>query len=347
MVRIQDVRKSNLAFKLSGHATGLVAVFVGATSGIGMGTLKQFAKYARAPKVYILGRSKAAATPLLNEIKASNPQGTFEFIETEISLMKNVDLACDQIKANEKKVDILFLSPGYLSFDSRVESVEGMDIPHALRYYTRLRFVYDLMPLLLESPNPRVVSILAGGQETAIDINDLEVRNDFSFMKAAKNGTTQTTLAFEELAKSYPSISFIHKYPGFVNTGVIARLLATAPGIFYYPATLASWLVLPIVNLFSTTVDEAGERGLFLVTSARYPPAKPKTEFVGVQVQGVPVAESSVVKDGHGNGVYRLNANDESADESPVLPGYRLDEVGKTVWEETQAAWDRALERSA
>jgi len=347
MVRINDIRKSNLAFKLSGHAEGLVAVFVGATSGIGMGTLKQFAKYAKAPTVYILGRSKKAAAPLLDEIKASNPGGTFEFIESEVSLMRNVDLVCDQIKANEKKVDIVFTSPGYLSFDSRVESVEGMDIPHALRYYTRLRFIYNLIPLLLESPNPRVVSILAGGQETAIDINDLEVRNDFTFMKAAANGTTQTTLAFEELAKSYPSISFIHKYPGFVNTGVIARLLATAPGLFYYPAQLARWVVLPFINLISTSVDEAGERGLFLVTSARFPPAKPKTEFAGVEVQGVPVAASSVVKDGKGNGVYRLNADDESAAESPVLPGYRLDDVGKTVWEETQAAWDRALERSA
>lgn len=119
MVKISDVRKSNLAFKLSGNASGLVAVFVGATSGIGMGTLKQFAKYAQAPKVYILGRSKTAAAPLLNTLQVSNPEGKFEFIETEISLMKNVDLACDQIKANEKKVDILFTSPGYLAFGSR------------------------------------------------------------------------------------------------------------------------------------------------------------------------------------------------------------------------------------
>jgi len=119
MVNIKDVRKSNLAFKLSGHASGLVAVFVGATSGVGMGTLKQFAKYATAPKVYVIGRSKTGATPLLNELKASNPEATFEFIETEISLIKNVDLACDEIKSKEKKVDILFMSPGYLSFDGR------------------------------------------------------------------------------------------------------------------------------------------------------------------------------------------------------------------------------------
>jgi hypothetical protein len=229
-----------------------------------------------------------------------------------------------------------------------LESAEGIDIPHALRYYSRLRFVYDLLPLLTASPVPRVITILAGGQESAIDINDLEVRNNFSLIKAAGNGTTQTTLALEELAKSYPSITFIHKYPGFVNTGVLDRLMATAKGIYAVPATIVRWAILPILNLFSTSVEEAGERGVFLATSARYPPAKPKTDSVGVPLpQGVQVADSSIVKDGEGNGVYRLSADDESAEDRPVLSGYRLDNVGKTVWEETQAVWDRALERSA
>ena len=228
-----------------------------------------------------------------------------------------------------------------------LESAEGIDIPHALRYYSRLRFVYDLLPLLTASPVPRVVTILAGGQESAIDVNDLEVKNDFSLMKAAGNGTTQTTLALEELAKSYPSITFIHKYPGFVNTGVLDRLMATAKGVYAIPATLVRWAILPIVNLFSMSVDEAGERGVFIATSARYPPANPKTDSVGVPLlQGVQVAESSMVKDGEGNGVYRLGADDESAPDSAVLAGYRLDNVGRTVWEETQAVWDRALERS-
>jgi NADP-dependent 3-hydroxy acid dehydrogenase YdfG len=119
MINIKDVRASNAALKASKEPSGLVAVFVGATSGIGMGTLKQFAKYANAPKAYILGRSKKAATPLLDEIKSSKPQGTFEFIETEISLIKNIDLACDHIKSKEKKVDILFLSPGCLTLEGR------------------------------------------------------------------------------------------------------------------------------------------------------------------------------------------------------------------------------------
>ncbi|KAN0103058.1 NAD(P)-binding protein [Hyaloscypha variabilis] len=348
MVNISLVRKSNLDFKLSGHASSLVAVFVGATSGIGLGTLKQYAKYTQGSKAYIIGRSKSATQPLLDRLQESNPTGTFEFIQTEVSLIKNVDLACEEIKAKEKKVDILFLSPGFLAWGGRIESTEGIDVPHALRYYSRLRFAYNLLPLLTESPSPRVISILAGGKESAIDLNDLEVHNDITFAKAAANGTTQTTLAFEELAKSYPSVTFIHKYPGFVDTGVIGRFLSTITGPLAIPATVAKWAILPIVNWFSMTIDEAGERGLFLATSARYPPSKPKTDFVGVELpQGLEVANTSVIKDGVSNGVYRLGSLDDSAPDGDVLPGYRLDNVGKTVWEETQAVWDRAISRAA
>jgi NADP-dependent 3-hydroxy acid dehydrogenase YdfG len=119
MVAIKDIRISNAAFKESKESSGLVAVFVGATSGIGMGTLKALVKNANAPKIYILGRSKSSAATLLNELLSMIPQATLVFIETEVSLMKNVDTACEQIKSDEKKVDILFLSPGYLGFGGR------------------------------------------------------------------------------------------------------------------------------------------------------------------------------------------------------------------------------------
>lgn len=117
MVSIKDVRISNSNFKA--RPPGLVALFVGGTSGIGKGTLKQLSKYANAPKVYIIGRSKSSATPLLNELQNLNPQGTFVFIETEISLIKNVDTVCQEIKEKEQKLDLIFLSPGYLSLEGR------------------------------------------------------------------------------------------------------------------------------------------------------------------------------------------------------------------------------------
>jgi NADP-dependent 3-hydroxy acid dehydrogenase YdfG len=117
MVSLKDVRISNSNFKA--NASGMVALFVGGTSGIGKGTLAQFTKLSNVPKVYIVGRSKSSTISLLNELQSLNPQGTFIFIETEISLIKNVDTVCKEIKENEKKLDLIFLSPGYLTLEGR------------------------------------------------------------------------------------------------------------------------------------------------------------------------------------------------------------------------------------
>ncbi|KAA8573162.1 hypothetical protein EYC84_003673 [Monilinia fructicola] len=336
MVAIKAIRASNATFR-SKSTPGMVAVFAGATSGIGLGTLKAFIKNANAPKAYIIGRSESAAAALLEDLRRSNASATLIFLQGELSLIKEVDRLCDEINSKEKKVDFIFL-----------KSPEGIDIPQSLRYYSRLRFAYNLLPLLRPAPNPRVISILAGGKEKAIDLNDLEVKQGFSMIKAAGNGTTQTTLAFEELAKSNPQISFIHKYPGFVNTGVVGRFMSSAKGIYAIPATFFRWVVLPILNLFATSVEEAGERGLFLATSARYPSAESREGGQsGVELPaGVEIAISSAIgENGGSNGVYRLEADDESVPDGDILPGYRKDNVGRVVWESTVGVWERALER--
>jgi len=116
--------------------------------------------------------------------------------------------------------------------------------------------------------------------------------------------------------------------------------MSTTSGLWSVPATFFRWFVLPVINLFSTSVDEAGERGLFLATSARYPPLKAGGDWKGVPLpKGVKeVSEES--------GVYRLQANDENADPTPALIKYREEDAGKTVWESTLAVWERALSRS-
>jgi len=117
MVSITDVRASNES--LNSQPPGLVAVFAGATAGIGLHTLKQLSKHVTAPRVYMIGRSRAKAATLLDELKVINPEGTYVFSEGEFSLVKDVDRFSEEIKKAEERVDILCMSPGYLSFAGR------------------------------------------------------------------------------------------------------------------------------------------------------------------------------------------------------------------------------------
>lgn len=115
MVAITVVRQANDA--LSTRPSGLVAVFVGATRGIGAGTLKATVQHLQAPKIYVLGRSKAKCLDQLTELETLNAQASIVFMETDVSLLKNVDSACRQITAQESRIDLLYMSQGMLPMD--------------------------------------------------------------------------------------------------------------------------------------------------------------------------------------------------------------------------------------
>jgi hypothetical protein len=99
-------------------------------------------------------------------------------------------------------------------------------------------------------------------------------------------------------------------------------------------ATLADYTLVPFANLFATSPQEAGERGLYILTSPRY------------------VAESSRGETGSGSeeehakcqhGVFRLGATDESCKESEVLKRYTGEGAQEKVWSETRKVWDRCV----
>lgn len=118
MVSLSTVIASN-ALILTTLPVGLVAIFVGGTSGIGEATLKKFAKHAQKPRVYIIGRSQEAADRILAECKEINPEGEFIFLKVDVSLIRNVDEVCEDLKKKETVINLLFLSQGVPLFDRR------------------------------------------------------------------------------------------------------------------------------------------------------------------------------------------------------------------------------------
>jgi NAD(P)-dependent dehydrogenase (short-subunit alcohol dehydrogenase family) len=117
MVKLTDVRSSNTAFK--SHSAGFVAIFVGGTSGIGETTVKALAANGIKCTAYVVGRNDAAAAAIIKECEALSPESTFTFIKKDVSILRNVDDVVEEIKSKEQKVDLLFMTQGYLTFAGR------------------------------------------------------------------------------------------------------------------------------------------------------------------------------------------------------------------------------------
>lgn len=117
MVNIAKIRQCNA--KLKASTTPQVAVFVGATSGIGKITLAKLVRLGFPIKAYVIGRKETEPEfkPFLEELRAANPKADLVWIEGQVTLLAEVRRICLDIKARESKIDLLFLSAGYVPWD--------------------------------------------------------------------------------------------------------------------------------------------------------------------------------------------------------------------------------------
>ena len=104
---------------------------VGGTSGIGETTAREFVRHTLEPRVYLVGRNQTEASRIIDELAKLNPDGKVRFVQTDASLLRSVDEACDKIKEQEEKINLLFLSPGIMTTKGRQGTYGDQNLPDA------------------------------------------------------------------------------------------------------------------------------------------------------------------------------------------------------------------------
>lgn len=332
MVELEEVQDSNAQIT-ERFPPGMVAVFAGATRGIGKATMLEFAKHMRQPRIYLLARSEDTAQPVLDELHEVNPDGEYYYVEADLSLINMVDAACRRVRENEKAINVLFMSQGTLDFTSRTR--EGLRTMWALSYFSRMRLISNLLDHLRRGESlRRVVCVMAGSREGPIDPNDVSGRK-VPIRQARGHLSSCITFGLEHFAEMAPEVSFIHDHPGSVPTKPTRAL----------PPGMASFAVsLSMASGRKISLEESAERHLFLTTSSRYPPIsvedRPLARGVPLSA-GLRVALSSTAR--VAGGVYTVNSDCVSADYNTLelLRTMREQNIPAALWEWTQEEIDR------
>lgn len=217
-----------------------------------------------------------------------------------------------------------------------LETDEGLHYPAALTFHSRNRFISNLLPLIDHATAlRRVVSVFIGTLEGQIKMDDFQAWH-MKLMANRDHAASITTLALEAHQRGNPSVSYVHNFPGMVRGGITrgteGPLMAAFRAIFR--------VIGPLVYMPS---EEAGDRHLFLSTSARY--------AAGAQdsTAGVPLSNGIVVARGTngkpGSGVYSIDANGESANSQveQTLAGLRSNGMVDTVMNTIEADIQSAL----
>ncbi|KAK4494281.1 hypothetical protein PRZ48_014579 [Zasmidium cellare] len=309
MATIQQIIASNGRLCESHKST--TAVFTGVTHGIGLETLKALLRYIPKPKAILIGRSRAKFASELDALHQLNPDADISFIETELSLISEVDRTCEVIKqqAPQHSIDLLCMSQGYAPLGPRLFNKEGIDESMTLGVYGRVRLAEKLINQAMLSTNARVVSILGGGKEDKLFLEDMELKENWSVMKLRGHFTSMMTLAFDHLASRNPNLGFVHYFPGTVSTGMRNRI----PNISLL-TSVSMFIISALFSFKAITPKESGERTL------------------GTPCFGQDFERGSFSIDLDGT----LGASEH-------LKEYRKDDqVSKKVWEHLEELWERA-----
>jgi NAD(P)-dependent dehydrogenase (short-subunit alcohol dehydrogenase family) len=287
MVRISQIKENNA--QIDEKSAPRVAVFVGGTSGIGKLTLNAITRLGTRFKAYGIGRqeSEAAFKPFIEELHLANANASIIWVEGQISLLSEVQRVCDRIKRLEGSIDLLFMTAGYVNFSGRHSTLllrilplammsrrlispdtsEGLEISHALEFYSRICFTQNLLPLLRSSGRARVMSIRSGGMEGDYFFNAddllLEAPGAFGAMASVRHMGNMNTLALERIAQmpENKNIVFMHCHPGGVRTGNLFR--------GFQEGSWGSWLAAtfmdPVIWLMAYGEEEAAERVYYWV----------------------------------------------------------------------------------
>lgn len=211
------------------------------------------------------------------------------------------------------------------------ETAEGLNFASALTLYSRNRFVAKLLPLLQNATGlRRVVSVFVGTKEGAVDVTNIQAIG-MGMMAARAHNASLTTLSLEKFSKDYPEVSFIHAFPGMVNTGIWRG----TSGIL---ASMMKGLLAFAGSLMTTSIEETGERHFYLSTSENYPAAKSTNTLVETVAVGT---------DGKiGSGVYSVDNVGESASSNVqnILARLRKEGVAEKLWSNVEEEIQRIVD---
>lgn len=187
----------------------------------------QLARNSKAPcEIILVGRNKAKADSIIDLMKTqASTEHRYSFRSCDVTSFANVRKLCAGIKADHDKVNLLFMTCGFVSMGVRPfpfqasqwsvtradallqgrkenNDVEKTDTKMAAHFYSRNLIVKELLPLLEKAQqatgDARVISVLdpAWGPGK-LDYDDLELKNTFGLGKCAKHTTTMTNVILE------------------------------------------------------------------------------------------------------------------------------------------------------
>lgn len=189
-------------------------LITGGTNGMGKGVAKTLASRENGKhELIILCRSEERGKNLIKEIEMTTHNTKTSIILCDLSKLRNVKKAIEEIYNKHDFLDAIFINAGIGYAAERIETIDGMDSHFQVNYLSQFMLILNVLNLLEKSNRGgRVIFNATKGGE--IFWQDMQMQNKWNFEDAIHQAMVAKRMFLVKLHKLYlekkvSNISFV------------------------------------------------------------------------------------------------------------------------------------------
>ncbi len=195
-----------------------VILITGSTDGIGKLAALKLAKDGH--MVYLHGRNPDKLSKVIDEIKSESSNPDVKGFTADFSDLDAVRQMADQVKKELSTLDVLINNAGIYKTSDHLTK-DGMDVRFVVNYFAPYILTYDLLPLLKNSQEARVINLSSAAQ-ASINPVALVGKEQLSEREAYAQSKLAILMWSFYLAKQEPELTITALNPGsLLNTNMV------------------------------------------------------------------------------------------------------------------------------
>lgn len=211
------------------------------TGGLGFETALALAR--AGSEVILAGRNPKKGAAAVADILAKAPAAKVRFEQLDLASLASIADFAARLRGERDRLDLLVNNAGVLMPPKRLETADGFELQLGTNYFGHFALTGQLMPLLREGRDARVVTVSStAANRGAINFDDLNAQKSYN-SSAGYNQSKLACLMFTfELqrraeAAGWP-VASIAAHPGVSRTNIMYN----GPGRFSLIGVMASLL---------------------------------------------------------------------------------------------------------
>lgn len=209
-----------------------IVLISGATAGIGLTTALELAN--QGAIVVGIGRNPEKIATTIAQLRKSTGNENIHFLKADLSSQAEIRLTAAAFIDRFDRLDVLVNNVGAMFF-RRKESVDGFEMTWAVNHLGYFLLTEQLLPLIKQTPNARIVNVSSGAHYGArINFDDPGLSKNYQGFRAYGQSKLANALFSNELARRLAGTGLTSNalHPGFVatdmakNNGLIFRLFS-------------------------------------------------------------------------------------------------------------------------